>query len=687
MGDISRSGSMNSDSSTDAMGPCVLKLLVSDRQAGKLIGKHGSTVSQIGQSCHVAIRVSASNMFFPTTTDRVVLIGGEATNIETALRNVQDRVANPVSEQQTLLMLVHSSLLSTFVGTGCANLHRVVNEFGVSVNVSPRMDAVNERMVRVTHRNNSQSVISAILSLGNRIMSEPANLANLQMNYDVPTRSASPPVTAELYLSGISLDPEGTGATSDEEAHLAAASLLPLDEIKIDTDLLKGKRSHEADELICKICHTYFLGCAPKLTKCAHAFCGDCLESWIQVQPTFRSWAQVAKTAGQARQVPCPVCKAPLNDKVDIHLILSEQSDPECVRMASSLRRLELVCHNNKNVNPAGTCTWEGTYSQYQAHARQCTANATKTLVEGNTTAPPQSHKSENNADRDQATVIIPFSECFQDTISVQSGNRVAIHERTDEGWIYVKNLTNGTQGWVPDYCVKRYDAWFEDLMAGLGKHVEKCAAVRDFDPTASDSSLRDYVDQFQFLSLREGEVFTVCERSKHGWNLVINSDGSRQGWVPDNRCKVIREGSDSASAGVSAAHHHDQNSVVAKSFVVRRGFNGEDRKGELSLNPGETVAVRQTHDSGWSFGVVVAGGTKKEGWFPDWAIDRALIDPKNLACAQCGVNTHQPISFVRVAGPQLGRPQDLYGPVFSRACWDQWTAKRAAAPKPGQRR
>lgn len=237
MGDISRSGSMNSDSPTEEMGPCVLKLLVSDRQAGKLIGKHGSTVSQIGQTCHVAIRVSASNMFFPTTTDRVVLIGGEASNIETALRNVQDRVANPVSEQQTLVMLVHSSLLSTFVGAGCANLHRVVSEFGVSVNLSPRVDPVSERMVRVTHRNSSQSVISAILSLGNRIMSEPANLANLQMNYDVPTRSASSQVTAELYLGGVTLDPEGAGGASDEEAHLAAASLLPLDEIKIDTDL------------------------------------------------------------------------------------------------------------------------------------------------------------------------------------------------------------------------------------------------------------------------------------------------------------------------------------------------------------------------------------------------------------------------------------------------------------------
>ena len=681
MADVLRTSSVASDANSETMGPCVLKLLISDRQAGKLIGKHGATVSQIGQTCHVALRVSGSSMFFPGTSDRIVLIGGEAAHIESALRTVQDRVANPVTESQTIVMVVHSSLLTTFVGVGTANLHRVANEFGVSIQVTPKQDGVPERMVRVTHRSSSQSVIGAVLALSTKIMGEPVTLGNLQMNYDSASSSRSSQSGVELYISGITVDVEGGALGSDEEAHLAAASLLPLEEIKVDTDLLKGQRTPEADELICKICHTYFLGCAPKLTKCGHAFCGDCLESWIQVQPTFRSWAQVAKTAGQARLVPCPVCKAPLNDKTDILLILSEGSDPECVRMAASLRKLPLVCHNNKDVSPEGSCAWEGSYIEYQSHAKICTLNKSKSLVESNTVAPPQSHERAGNIDRDQATIVIPFTECFKDTISVLPGQRVAIHERTEEGWIYVKNFTAGTQGWVPDYCIKRYDAWYEDLMAAVGKHVEKCAAIRDFDPK-SDPAVASHSSQFQFLPLREGEVFTVCERAKNGWNLVINSDGSRQGWVPDNRCKVIREGSDS----VGSSEHHAQVATV-RSYVVRRAFTGEEKKGELSLNPGETVAVRQTQDAGWTLGVVVAGGSRKEGWFPDWAIDRALIDPKNTACAQCGVTAQQPISFVRIAGPQLGRPQDLYGPVCSRACWDQWTSKRAAAPKPGQRR
>lgn len=615
MGEASRTNQGSaSEPESDSMGPCVVKLLISDRQAGKLIGKHGSTVGQIGANCHVAIRVSGSNMFFPLTTDRVVLIGGEPVNIESALRNIHERVANPLIEMQALTMLVHSSLLVSYAGPNGAALQRIASEFNVSIHVGGRVEGANERAVTVSHRNSPQVLTAALLALASRVMSEPASVHNVQMNYEAPTRSAC--ATQEVWTAGLVIEPEGGSATppigSDDEVHIAAASLLPFDEIKVDTDLLKGKKTTEADELICKICHTYFLGCAPKLTKCMHVFCGDCLESWIQVQPTFRSWAQVAKTAaGQARLVPCPVCKTPLNDKTDIHLIISEGAsvDADCARLAASLRCLPLVCHNSPALDEEGSCGWEGTYAQYQSHARSCTKNSAKTLIESNTTAPPQSHQKAGDSVAGAAAlvVLIPYvNNGLKDTISVENGNRIVLLEKSESGWIYVRNLTLENEGWIPEYCVKRYGAWFEELTASLGKHVEKCSSIRDFDPN-SDPLVANHQTQFQFLPLREGEVFTVCERSKNGWNLVINTDGSRQGWVPDNRCKVIREGSDHST---SSSHDMGQSTsnLILKSYVVTRPFNGNEANGELALSQGETVSVRQSSDSGWTFGVVVAG-------------------------------------------------------------------------------
>ncbi len=91
-------------------------------------------------------------------------------------------------------------------------------------------------------------------------------------------------------------------------------------EIKVDADQVHSDHASAADDFVCKICHTYLVGCGPRLTVCNHLFCGDCLEHWFDVHPALRSWAQVAKTAAttELRQVPCPVCKTPLAENRDI---------------------------------------------------------------------------------------------------------------------------------------------------------------------------------------------------------------------------------------------------------------------------------------------------------------------------------------------------------------------------------
>ena len=302
-----------------------------------------------------------------------------------------------------------------------------------------------------------------------------------------------------------------------------------------------------------------------------------------------------------------------------------------------------------------------------------CIKNKTNSVIEQNTTAPPQTHSAAKKERENHITVSIPFitSPEYKDTISVGSGSRIVVEEKSENGWIYVKNMTNVSQGWIPEYCVKKYDAWFEELTALAGKHVEKCAAIRDFDPSG-DISLSSMV--FQFLNLREGDVFTVCERSKSGWNLVINSDGSKQGWVPDNRCKVIREGSDNHQA---AAIVHNTEVISRGTYVVRRSFVGDEKQGELSLNQGDTVSVRQAVDSGWTLGVVVIGGARKEGWFPDWIIDRGVLDDKANTCVYCRMtkitDSSPPVSYVRISTV----PHDIYGPICSNSCWDQWMVKR----------
>lgn len=114
------------------------------------------------------------------------------------------------------------------------------------------------------------------------------------------------------------------------------------------------------DELVCKICFNV-VGCNPKLTKCSHLFCGDCLEHWFASHPGNQTWAQRAKTAGA---VPCPICKTLLQKQEDVFPL---KKDGKCSsgllwRMVGGLSVQCCKAHDG------GICSWNGAYSAYSEH-------------------------------------------------------------------------------------------------------------------------------------------------------------------------------------------------------------------------------------------------------------------------------------------------------------------------------
>ncbi|KAF4701544.1 RNA-binding protein Nova-1 [Perkinsus olseni] len=70
---------------------CSCKLLVTHKQAGAIIGKSGSEISQIEQAAKVSIKVSPSGCFFPGTQERVLVIFGESMNIREALQDIASK--------------------------------------------------------------------------------------------------------------------------------------------------------------------------------------------------------------------------------------------------------------------------------------------------------------------------------------------------------------------------------------------------------------------------------------------------------------------------------------------------------------------------------------------------------------------------------------------------------------------
>lgn len=76
----------------DIAGSVSLKLLVTNTQAGTLIGKSGADVRSLQTETAVRIKIASADDNFPGTTDRVVLLTGTPPAVRTAVDTILERL-------------------------------------------------------------------------------------------------------------------------------------------------------------------------------------------------------------------------------------------------------------------------------------------------------------------------------------------------------------------------------------------------------------------------------------------------------------------------------------------------------------------------------------------------------------------------------------------------------------------
>lgn len=167
---------------------------------------------------------------------------------------------------------------------------------------------------------------------------------------DVVEVCAVPPASDEVCSS--------VNGHVDQEAKVSCDQLLR--ETADDSEML--------EEFICKICQVHVVGCEPKLARCSHLFCGDCIAQWFEVHPRSLNWAQRAKAKGL---VPCPVCKEPLHQERDLFRV-GAAGQNESALLWRLLSGVKIVCANNPKCRANGKCTWTGEYGSYQKHLQTC---------------------------------------------------------------------------------------------------------------------------------------------------------------------------------------------------------------------------------------------------------------------------------------------------------------------------
>lgn len=150
----------------------LVKFLVNTAWATAIIGRGGENIKLLMASSGAHVQLSAKDSYYPGTRSRVLLLRGNLTSVEAALKAVLQRrdelpkqLENP-EEVKTLSMLVPVVCCGQIMGPGASNLAILQEESGASIALTSREKQatyVPDRTVRITGSN--EQVVAGVLSV------------------------------------------------------------------------------------------------------------------------------------------------------------------------------------------------------------------------------------------------------------------------------------------------------------------------------------------------------------------------------------------------------------------------------------------------------------------------------------------------------------------------------------------
>lgn len=284
--------------------------------------------------------------------------------------------------------------------------------------------------------------------------------------------------------------------------------------------------SEMVEEFICKICQVHVVGCEPKLTRCSHLFCGDCITKWFEAQPRSLSWAQRAQAAGR---VPCPVCKEPLQPQQDL-FPLCPTGGRESALLWRLLSGVKLVCANSGKCRADGKCTWTGDYGSYQKHIQTC-RNVTLDgeVVSAESPTASSAKRGTSRGEEQQRNLINPCDNCKD--VHEHEVHIGCLGERTDPGLagygIHPAPCQTVVALEAYDSCVRIPDSPTTSAQPAQQQAVEQSKqdrrAIQSFIATGHSQ-----------LSIEAGDSIEILNEHPSGWTFGRKVLGGLKGWFPN---------------------------------------------------------------------------------------------------------------------------------------------------------
>ncbi|KAL9995268.1 putative K domain-containing protein [Helianthus debilis subsp. tardiflorus] len=134
-----------------------LKFLASNAEAGSIIGKGGSTISDFQSRSNARIQLSRNYEYFPGTSDRIIMVSGTFDEVLDATELILTKLVNEfyaedgeeAEPRSKSRLIVPNSSCGGIIGKGGSMIKSLIEDSQANIKISPQDNSLNDRLVTV----------------------------------------------------------------------------------------------------------------------------------------------------------------------------------------------------------------------------------------------------------------------------------------------------------------------------------------------------------------------------------------------------------------------------------------------------------------------------------------------------------------------------------------------------------
>uniref|UniRef100_A0A7N0SWS1 K Homology domain-containing protein n=1 Tax=Kalanchoe fedtschenkoi TaxID=63787 RepID=A0A7N0SWS1_KALFE len=159
-----------------------IRFLVSNSEAGSVIGKGGTTITDFQSESGARIQLSRTHELFPGTGDRIIMVSGNVEEVLNAMYLILSKLlsemkkegGHEVEARSRVRMIVPNGSCGGLIGKGGSNIKSLIEASGAGIKISP-LDAnyyrLSDRLLMITGSLDEQ--MEAIKLVLHKLLEDP----------------------------------------------------------------------------------------------------------------------------------------------------------------------------------------------------------------------------------------------------------------------------------------------------------------------------------------------------------------------------------------------------------------------------------------------------------------------------------------------------------------------------------